>query len=126
MLSGRAPAYVPHKRDTETFPLRGLILCAECGKAVTASKSTSKSGRKFGYYHCTGAGHLYVKAEVIEVDFVALLERLAPSPDRSALIVRLFVDVWESKLANAASESTALRQELGRLARKPKDRHWSN
>jgi DNA invertase Pin-like site-specific DNA recombinase len=52
ILSGRAPAPVAHVRQREDFPLRGLVLCPDCGKPVTASLSTGKLGNKFGYYGC--------------------------------------------------------------------------
>jgi site-specific DNA recombinase len=52
VLTERAPAQVPHVVEREDFPLRGLILCPDCLKPVTASLSTGKLGNKFGYYRC--------------------------------------------------------------------------
>ncbi len=88
VLAGRAPVSVPHVREHMDFPLRGLILCRECGKPVTASKSKGKAGGRFGYYRCHRVnGHMNVRAEVIESAFVDLLNRLTPKPERMALIL---------------------------------------
>jgi len=87
VLMGRAPAPVAHIRERDAFPLRGLIRCKDCGELVTASLSTGKLGKKFGYYRCHRVkGHLNVRAEVVEAAFVDLLDRLAPKPERLALI----------------------------------------
>jgi hypothetical protein len=91
VLTGRAPAPVPHVRDREDFALRGLILCPDCDKPVTASRSTGKLGNKFGYYRCHRVkGHMNVGAGTIEAAFIELLERLVPKPERMALIKRVF------------------------------------
>jgi site-specific DNA recombinase len=67
VLMARAPAQVPHVRERDDFPLRGLILCSVCLKPVTASRSTGKLGNKFAYYRCHRVkGHLNVKAETVE------------------------------------------------------------
>ncbi len=39
-------------KPEELFPLRGFLVCSQCGRKVTASFSRSKSGKRHGYYHC--------------------------------------------------------------------------
>jgi site-specific DNA recombinase len=115
VLSGRAPTPVPHVRERAEFPLRGLIICPSCRKAVTASKSTGKLGSKFGYYRCHRvSGHLNVKAETMETAFLDLLERLTPKPERMALIERVFRESWQGRIQAALLESGALRRELAK------------
>lgn len=38
------------------FAFKGLLVCGECGRTVTAEKHTKKSGKEFIYYHCTKFG----------------------------------------------------------------------
>ena len=122
VLAGRAPVPVPHVREHMDFPLRGLILCRECGKPVTASKSKGKAGGRFGYYRCHRVnGHMNVRAEVIESAFVDLLNRLTPKPERMALIERIIRTSWTERIRIAAVESTALEHELAK-AKKRKQR----
>jgi site-specific DNA recombinase len=39
-------------KEWDELPLRGLIECSKCGKTLTGSRSTSKTKRKYFYYHC--------------------------------------------------------------------------
>jgi len=55
------------------------------------------------------------KAKLVEAAFVALLERLTPKPERMELIEAVFRNSWTERNASAASDSLALRQELGKL-----------
>ena len=119
VLAGRAPVSVPHIREHMDFPLRGLILCPECGKPVTASKSKGKAGGRFRYYRCHRVnGHMNVRAEVIEGAFVDLLNRLTPKPERMALIERIIRTSWTERIRIATSESTALEHELAKAKRR--------
>ena len=85
-------------------------------KPVTASFSTGKLGRKFGYYRCHRAkGHVNVRAELVDAAFVVLLERLVPKPERMELIAHMFRQVWATRVEAATSEATAYRRELAQL-----------
>ena len=115
ILTGRAPTPAPHTRDREEFPLRGLILCPDCKKPVTAGMSTGKAKKKFGYYRCHRAnGHMNIRAEKVEDAFVDLLGRLTPSPERMALIERVFRASWTERLQGASAESASLKKELAK------------
>jgi site-specific DNA recombinase len=115
VLSGRAPAPVPHVREREDFPLRGWILCPDCLKPVTASLSTGKLGNKFAYYRCHRVkGHINAKAETVEAAFIDLLERLTPKQERMELIERVFRNAWAGRVQTAATDAAALRRELAK------------
>jgi site-specific DNA recombinase len=45
---------LPNKIKTvrEELPLRGFLECPRCGRTLTGSASTGRSGEKFFYYHC--------------------------------------------------------------------------
>jgi len=49
----KGKSYAAARPDlNEEFPLRGAVVhCAECGSAMTASFSTSKTGAKHAYLH---------------------------------------------------------------------------
>ena len=113
ILAGRAPAHVAHKREREDFPLRGWLLCPKCGLPVTASLSTGKLGKKFGYYRCHRVkGHLNVRGTFVEDAFVALLFRLTPKPERMSLIQQVFRRSWKQRTQAALVDSADLRKEL--------------
>jgi site-specific DNA recombinase len=115
VLMGRSPAQVPHVRERDDFPLRGLILCADCLKPVTASFSTGKLGNKFGYYRCHRVkGHINAKAETVEAAFIGLLERLTPKQEQMELIERVFRSAWSSRAQTAVTDAATLRRELAK------------
>jgi site-specific DNA recombinase len=115
-LSGRSAVAVPHARDRAEYPLRGLLYCPECLKPVTASTSKGEYGTRHRYYRChRQKGHVNAKAEVIEDAFLALLDRLAPRPERMVFMASIFREVWTEKTSNAASDAEALRRELAKL-----------
>ena len=112
-LAGRALPSVAHVRDRAEFPLRGLLLCPECQRPVTASRSTGKLGGKFGYYRCHRvSGHMNVNSEVVEDAFIELLNSLTPKTQRMVLIERIFRDSWNSRIQSSAQEAIALKREL--------------
>ncbi len=44
------------KYGTKPFAFKGLLICGECSRTVTAEKVVKKSGLEFVYYHCTKFG----------------------------------------------------------------------
>src|SRR3989344_1901073 len=40
-----------YRKDNEEFPIRGLVICSECGKGLTASWSRGNGGR-YAFYRC--------------------------------------------------------------------------
>ena len=49
----RTGAKAPARRDISAdFPLRGFVLCDDCGKPLTACWSKSKTGKQHPYYLC--------------------------------------------------------------------------
>ena len=53
-----------------------------------------------------------VRAEVVESEFVDMLNRLTPKPERMVLIERVFRASWAGRIQGAAQESAALKREL--------------
>ena len=41
------------KHQATPFAFKGLFVCGECGRSITAEKKVKKSGREYTYYHCT-------------------------------------------------------------------------
>lgn len=48
---------------TDDFPLRGILHC-ECGKLLTAAKSTGRAGKKYGFYKCNESRHLNLSSTI--------------------------------------------------------------
>jgi DNA invertase Pin-like site-specific DNA recombinase len=55
-------AYLPtHKSISQDFPLRGAVVCGDCGNSLTANWSKSKTGKKHPYYICRTKGCAAIK-----------------------------------------------------------------
>lgn len=89
------------KRDKD-FPLRGFLVCGECGCMITAEEKikTLKDGtkRKYRYYRCTHKGRheCHQKAiteTALEAQFDALLDQYELSPELYELGLKALKEV---------------------------------
>lgn len=102
------------RRDNPLFPLRRLILCADCGRFYTGSVSRGHGGA-YAYYHCKSKdcpayGKGIIKAK-IETEFSRILARYQLS---EAYLFRL-KDAMASTLAEANREARGKLERLDRL-----------
>ena len=116
--AGRAPRAVPRKRNNVQFPLRGTVRCELCGELVTAGASRGKKKVLYPYYRCTKAGHLNVRREVVDADFLRVLDSLQPIPERMELAKQVFREVWSGQKASAISEADAVGKQLRDLEKR--------
>src|SRR5271165_6385680 len=120
VLSGRAITAVPHTQANPAFPLKGVIMCSTCGKPATASTSKGRS-TKVAYYHChRGTGHLRIRADKAEEDFLIMLQSLTPNPARMRLVESVFRSVWKQRNDSRQSETERLQAEHQRLIARKK------
>lgn len=67
LLNQSKPKDTPHpKYGTMEFAFKGLMVCGECGRTITAEKHIKKSGKEFIYYHCTKFGNKCTQKAVNE------------------------------------------------------------
>ncbi len=103
-LTGKIKTYRKDLKDD--FPLRGFVLCAACGKPLTASWSTGRKN-KHPYYRCTNKSCKYggksIQRDTIEEDFTALLASITADDDLLILTKAVAKDVYNEKLKDYAS-----------------------
>ena len=61
------------KKLNDDLPLRGYLLCNQCGKKLTGSASKSHTGKRFYYYHCSGGCKERFRADLANQKMVELL-----------------------------------------------------
>ncbi|ABS65506.1 Resolvase domain [Xanthobacter versatilis] len=118
----RDGARAPARRDINAdFALRGAVLCADCGKPLTACWSKSKTGRKHPYYLCFTKGCVSSRKSIprarLEDDFEALLQKMTPSAETFALASVMFRQAWDAYLEQATQVIAALKADIVRLDR---------
>jgi DNA invertase Pin-like site-specific DNA recombinase len=116
VLAGKAITAVPHINSNPAFPLKAIIICDKCGKPATASTSAGRANR-YAYYHChRGRGHLRIRADKAEQQFMRVLDSMRPNPVRMRLVEAVFHDVWDQRNASRQSETERLQAQLARLS----------
>lgn len=97
------------------FPLRGFVLCDDCGSALTACWSTGRAQRH-AYYLCHKRGCASygksIKRDVIEGAVETLLHELRPTPGLFRVAAAMFEELWNAKAAQGAAQAKALQIEL--------------
>ena len=103
----------PHEIESDTFPLRGFVRCAKCGKNLTAGWCTGRS-KKYARYWCwtKGCGDVRVRAEYLENQFGNLLSLIQPEAHLLAMLPTLAARSWESRKERIASDSKSLVRRL--------------
>ena len=100
------------------FPLRGHLLCPQCGKTLTASFSKGCRGTLYPYYHCTKGCRERQKAEEVNAAFVKLLNSIKVKPNT----LKLFSSMVKEKMKNNNSNSKAEIDSVNREISKQKQR----
>jgi len=86
---------------TPDFPLRGLVLCAGCGRKLTAAWSSNGHDKKYGYYVCQTKnceiGTRSIAKARVEEGFGELLKQSTLKPGVENLIASVFEDAWKEE-----------------------------
>jgi site-specific DNA recombinase len=119
-LRGKMPA--AFRKDTrEDFPLRGIVTCACCGRAMTAAFSKGRHAR-YGYYFCQTKGceqsRKSIRRERIEEEFETLLESLRPDEVLARAFHDIVAEVWNAGRDDEAERHKLLKAELSQIERK--------
>lgn len=116
------PVQAPARKDNrEDFPLRGFVLCADCGTPLTACWSKSKTGRKHPYYLCPtkrcASSRKSIRREDLEGEFDEVLRRLQPTEKLFRIARAMFLDAWAQRAAQAAELAKGFEREAAEIER---------
>ncbi|MEK7106120.1 MAG: recombinase family protein, partial [Patescibacteria group bacterium] len=120
IITGRKQAQVDKEYLREDFPLKGILVCFDCKRKLTAAWSKGKN-KKYAYYTCSSRGRhksVSYRSNVLEDQFMALLEALKPSKELSEVVKRLIVEKYNSKWALINQTSEYVREDLKKLDEK--------
>ncbi|MBC5862880.1 recombinase family protein [Flavobacterium turcicum] len=104
-----------HRRTTSTvhpeFPLRGFLICPNCGKLLTASKSKGRS-QHYYYYHCRlGCTFRETSSVVNNVVIDEIRKYTKPLPFLE-LYKEVIISVFNNKTKNQRSDINQLKTEI--------------
>ncbi|MGC2743292.1 MAG: recombinase family protein, partial [Candidatus Angelobacter sp.] len=114
-LNGESNGAVPHTRQNESFPLRGLVQCASCLKPLTAGHATGRNKVKHPRYWCWNRActdKVGVAAEKLEQDFVNILAFIEPTDEWLAEQHDIAARAWKQRQERTAQDRKALTMRL--------------
>jgi len=104
----------------ESFPLRGHLKCPTCGSTLTGSRSKSKTGKHYFYYHCNprvGCNHRRPVHEY-ESALNELLSDFQPQPEVVEVFKMILEDHFEAQDEKHFKQVAKLQRELTDLGEK--------
>ena len=120
-LNGGAKA--PARKDLNLdFPLRGFVICGDCGAPLTACWSSGRNVR-YPYYYCfaktcTSYGKMIKRDDDLEGEFENLLKALNPTEGLFILARMMFEDLWNHRLHSQKSRVQSLTAEIAKFDKK--------
>lgn len=110
LLSGNKKVIIKEVRDE--FPLRRSVLCPVCGKLLTASLSKSRTGDKYGYYHCQKGCTYRCPSVKMNLHFEDFLAQFELKPEVYELYKEVFLDFLTTMNAGKEHEIRLIDKEL--------------
>lgn len=122
-LSGRKRTEA-HNRHNPTFPLRGWVLCSECGRKLTGSTSINEQGVGFHYYHCyykdCSLRGKTIQKNLLESDFTKFLEQVTPKEEWLNMLKESTIDLWKEQGVSINKEVDVYERKLKMFEEKRK------
>ncbi len=104
----------------DNLPLRGFLICPDCGHIVTGSASSGRSGHKYFYYHCQSPCRYRYKSEVVNNKFLEVLQAFEMRDSIKKYLKKVLKQNFEKFISNPARERKAVLLEIDRLNNKVK------
>jgi len=99
--------YAPRQSDlNEDFPLRGHVVCSDCGTPLTACWSKG-SHKKYPYYLCPKRGR-----DKLEGEFENLIGQATPSDALFKVGKGMFKELWDYESSQAENTAKAMSAKL--------------
>jgi len=115
---------IAKKRGNDAFPLRHQVICGFCGRPMTASFSTNKSGDKYPYYRCyfkeCPTKVRSIPKDMLEQEFANYLEQITPKQKFLKAFKAVILDVWDDQYETINQERKRLTVELDRIEEEKK------
>ena len=109
-----------HDHINSTYPLRGLLLCSNCNKALYSSAPTTGNGQSSPRYHCARKSCVgkvpSIKAETVHNEFVTALRRIKPSDEILRVYKQVLIKESNAALDNLNSKISHNREKLNKIS----------
>ena len=119
ILSGGHVATRPRRPSHPDFPLRHFVKCGSCDRPLTASWSKGRN-KPYAYYHCANGSckSPNIKKQLLESEFLKLIEQIQPKPEYINLFREIVLDVWKQRQGEAIRLVATLEARVANLKAK--------
>jgi site-specific DNA recombinase len=83
-------------RKREELPLRGYLICPNCGLNLTGSASRSRNKTRHFYYHCNHCGKVRVRADHVNGIFEKILGEFEFKQEAQELYLEIIKQLFEN------------------------------
>lgn len=103
------------------FPLRPYVVCAVCGKKLTASWTRSRNGNYHPYYRCSNSskvceyGNKSIRRDKMDEEFRRLLSELVPDEKLVKLTEAILKDLYAKKHEEFGASTKQTQREVERM-----------
>ncbi len=112
VISGRKKKMNPKSKLNENLPLRGFLICRQCGGNLTGSASTSKTGARHYYYHCQYGCRERFRADQANTQFIQYLNQFQIPPEIMNLYYHIMEDVFKKDEVDKKRELARIDKQL--------------
>ena len=111
VLDGRKKKQRTKIMVDDHFPLRGFLICPQCGKLLTGSSSKGKY-KYYPYYHCSSICGCRFGADNLNRLFVTELKKYVPHPMMVKLYKTAIGHIYKDKVKGQMDEYSQVLSEL--------------
>ena len=117
ILKGKyTPQFRTMTEIDEALPLRGFLMCPECGKTLTGSGSKGRAGRNtYFYYHCTRYCNVRHKARDVNALFEELLSEMSIEEDQQSVYKSILAERFSEQYEDKQTSISSLHREQDNL-----------
>jgi site-specific DNA recombinase len=113
-LTGKTSAPVVYKKINSEFPLKGFVMCAACGKKLTAGFVKGRKDRYPRYWCWNSKCTVRVSASRYEIEnaFVRILDMMEPTQELLNRLPEIAKTYWAQRLERITTERRVLSTRL--------------
>lgn len=106
------------------YPLKGFLVCSQCGKPVTGSAPTGGSGKPHAAYHCSRCTikrdgyRVSIDKEKAHSDFAERLDSLVPTEWALKAFKEIVIRRWDKEFREVQEERRTIDKELDKLEKR--------
>ncbi|MDZ7646000.1 MAG: recombinase family protein [Cytophagales bacterium] len=103
--------------SNETMPLRGFLICPDCGKLLTGSASKGRY-KYYSYYHCVDGCTCRFRTEQVNELFVFELKKYIPNVEMLNIYKLVLTEAWNDQTNHLQNDRKQLLAQIKELEEK--------